>query len=71
MNKGYFIEKLDELNCNNKSKLQNIIEILIKCEQHEEIMENKINFLIQEQYNLLQTQKQVNALFDSICNDLS
>ncbi len=71
MNKGYFIEKLDELNSNNKSKIQNIIEILIKCEQHEEIIENKIKFLIQEQYNLLQIQKQVNDLFDSICSDLS
>ncbi len=71
MNKGYFIEKLDELNCNNKSKIQNIIEILIKCEQYEEIIENKIKFLIQEHYNIIQTQKQVNDLFDSICNDLS
>ena len=71
MDKGYFIEKLDELNKNNKSKIQNIVEILIKCEQYEEIIENKIKFLIQEHYDIIQTQKQVNDLFDSICNDLS
>ncbi len=47
MDKTYFVEKLTELQNNNESKIKNVIEILIKCEQHENIIEDKIKFLIE------------------------
>ncbi len=70
MDKTYFIEKLEELKHNNESKIKNIIEILIKCEQHENIIDDKIKFLIEEHKQLLLLQRQTNELFDSITDEL-
>jgi hypothetical protein len=71
MDKTYFIEKLEELNNNNKSKIKTIIEILIKCEEHENIIEDKIKFLIEEHQQVLLLQKKMNDLFNNICDELN
>jgi hypothetical protein len=71
MDKTYFVEKLEELNNNNKSKIKPIIEILIKCEEHENIIEDKIKFLIEEHQHLLLLEKKMNDLFNNICDELN
>jgi len=71
MDKTYFIDKLEELKYNNESKIKNIIEILIKCEQHENIIDDKIKFLIEEHKQLLLLQRHTNELFDSITDELN
>ena len=71
MDKPYFFEKLEELKNNNESKIKNIIQILIKCEQHENIIEDNISFLIEEHQQLLSLQKKINDLFDNICSELN
>ncbi len=71
MDKTYFVEKLKELQNNNESKIKNVIEILIKCEQYENIIEDKIKFLIEEHQHLLLPQRHINELFDSITDELN
>lgn len=70
MNKEYFIEKIEELKITNKNKLNNIEEILSKCNFHEEEIYKKINYLSEENEKLLSLLKNSGDIFDMIITDL-
>jgi hypothetical protein len=70
METEYFITKLHELNSNNEKKNKNINEIILKCTQHEEIIENKIKHIIEENKLMLNNLKNFENLFDSIIQEI-
>ena len=70
MDKDYFKEKLLDLEKSNINKITNISEILVKCNDYENSIEQKILYTLKEIETITNTQKEINNLFDTICINL-
>jgi hypothetical protein len=70
MDTDYFKEKLIDLQKSNTNKFTNISEILVKCNEYENNIEQKIIVTFKEIETISNTQKEINSLFDTICINL-
>jgi len=70
MDTDYFKEKLIDLQKSNTNKFTNISEILVKCNEYENNIEQKIIVTFKEIETISHTQKEINSLFDTICINL-
>jgi hypothetical protein len=70
MDTDYFKEKLIDLQKSNTNKFTNINEILVKCNEYENNIEQKIIVTFKEIETISNTQKEINTLFDTICINL-
>ena len=70
MNNNYFNEKLLELKSTSETKYKNISEIMIKCTEYENNLQNKINDLLSEINFLNKLELEINSLFDTICVEI-
>jgi hypothetical protein len=70
MDTDYFKEKLIDLQKSNTNKFTNISEILVKCNEYENNIEQKILVTFKEIEAISNTQKEINTLFDTICINL-
>jgi hypothetical protein len=70
MDKDYFKEKLMDLQQSNTNKITNISEILAKCNDYENNIEQNIIIALKEIETITNTQKEINNLFDTICINL-
>jgi hypothetical protein len=70
MDKDYFKDKLLDLQKSNVNKITNISGILVKCNEYENNIEQKILYTLKEIETITNTQKEINNLFDTICINL-
>lgn len=71
MDKKYIVDKLEELKNTHQSKLENIDDILAKCNSHEINIEEKIKCLKEDNQNLLDMLKSVENIFDMIVKEVN
>lgn len=71
MNAEYYKDKLGDLKKNSEEKIKYILDILKKTEEYENNIEKELKFSLLELETIINTQKEINNLFDTICVELT
>ena len=71
MNTDYYKDKLIDLKKTSEEKLKYITEILKKTEDYENNLEKELKISLLELETIINTQKEINNLFDIICVELN
>jgi hypothetical protein len=71
MNAEYYKDKLSDLKKNSEEKIKYITDILKKTEDYENNLEKELKISLLELETIINTQKEINNLFDIICVELN
>jgi hypothetical protein len=71
MNPEYYKDKLLDLKKTSEEKIKYIADILKKTEDYENNLEKELKISLLELETIINTQKEINNLFDIICVELN
>ncbi len=71
MNAEYYKDKLSDLKKNSEEKIKYITDILKNTEDYENNLEKELKISLLELETIINTQKEINNLFDIICVELN